>query len=280
VSGLERRTIDGFGREWTAFDYARPTPELTELFDQYFRIFPWDALPAGAEGFDLGCGTGRWAKLVAPRVGELTCIDASPAVVAVASRNLAGLPNCRVVTGRAGELPLPAASMDFGFALGVLHHLEDPASALDDAVSKLRPGAPFLAYLYYSLDDRPLHYRLIWRATDVVRRVVSRLPHRPRAVIAQAIALLVYYPLARGARRLEAAGRAVDDLPLAQYRHRSLYVMRTDALDRFGTPVEKRFTREEAAALMSGAGLERVTVADSPPYWCVLGLAPSASGGA
>jgi SAM-dependent methyltransferase len=279
MSRLEQRTIDGFGREWTAFDYADSTPELAELFGQYFRIFPWDALPAGAEGFDLGCGSGRWARLVAPRVGRLTCIDASPAAVAVASSNLAGLSNCRVLIGRAGELPLPDASMDFGFALGVLHHLDDPAGGLRDAVLKLRPGAPFLAYVYYALDDRPLHYRLAWRAADTVRRVVSRLPHGLRRAVAGALALLVYYPLARGARALEAGGRSVHDLPLAQYRHRSLYVMRTDALDRFGTPLEQRFTRTEALALMEGAGLERVSVSDSPPFWCALGYAPAAGPG-
>ena len=271
----ERRTIEGFGAEWSAFDYsARPDGELAELFEEYFQIFPWEALPPGAAGFDLGCGSGRWAALVGPRAGSLDCIDASPAAVAVAARNLAALPNCRVLLGSAGRLPLADASMDFGYALGVLHHLEDPEAALADAVAKLRPGAPFLAYVYYALDERPLHLRLAWRTADLGRRAISGLPFRARRAAAEAIALLVYWPLARLARLLERRGAAVDALPLAQYRRRSLYVMRTDALDRFGTPIERRYTRAEAVGLMERGGLERVTVSPGPPYWCLLGYKP------
>ena len=278
MPGLEERTIDAFGREWTTFDYARPTDELERLFEEYFDGFPWHELPPDARGFDLGCGTGRWARIAARRVGSLTCVDASPAAVAVARRNLASVPNCRVLEGRAGELPLEDGSMDFGYALGVLHHLVDPPAALRDAVSKLKPGAPFLAYVYYALDGRPLHYRLAWRGSDAIRQVVSRLPYRARLAVARALAALVYYPLARLARLLEGAGAGVEHMPLAQYRNASFYVMKTDALDRFGVLVERRYTRAETVALLEDAGFERVRVSDTPPYWCVLGHAPAAKG--
>ena len=39
-------------------------------------------------------------------------------------------------------------SMDFGYSLGVLHHIPDTKEALQKCVSKLKPGAPFLVYLY------------------------------------------------------------------------------------------------------------------------------------
>jgi SAM-dependent methyltransferase len=273
----ERRAIEAFGAEWTAFDYgAGMDEELTDVFADYFRIFPWESLPPGATGFDLGCGSGRWARLVAPRVGHLHCVDASAAAVEVARRNLAGTPNCGVSLGRAGELPFEDASMDFGYALGVIHHLDDPPGGLADAVAKLRPGAPFLAYVYYALDERPLAFRLAWHATDLMRRVVSRLPLRARRIVSEPLAFGLYWPLARLARLLERLGADVADIPLAQYRHRSLYVMRNDALDRFGTPLERRYTRAQAIELMSGSGLERVTVSPDPPFWCVLGYAPRA----
>ena len=46
--------------------------------------------------------------------------------------------------------------------------------------------------------------------------------------------------------------------------------MRTDALDRFGTRLEKRFTRKEIAQMMKLAGLERIAFSDSP-CWCAMG---------
>lgn len=72
------QTVVGFGEEWTAFDYsAVQQEELEQSFDLYFSIFPWESLPPKAVGFDLGCGSGRWANLVAPRIGKLYCIDAT-----------------------------------------------------------------------------------------------------------------------------------------------------------------------------------------------------------
>jgi 2-polyprenyl-3-methyl-5-hydroxy-6-metoxy-1,4-benzoquinol methylase len=44
--------------------------------------------------------------------------------------------------------------MDFGYSLGVLHHIPDAQKALSDCVKKLKLGAPFLVYLYYSFDNR------------------------------------------------------------------------------------------------------------------------------
>ena len=47
--------------------------------------------------------------------------------------------------------------------------------------------------------------------------------------------------------------------------------MRNDALDRFGTRLEKRYSREEVRVLLEGAGLEKVDIADGPPWWVAVG---------
>jgi methylase of polypeptide subunit release factors len=90
-SNVDRDAVAGFGFEWERFDQSGlATSERDKLFGQYFQLFPWEARPNQAEGFDLGCGSGRWAKCVAPRVGRLHCIDASGRALSVARRNLAG----------------------------------------------------------------------------------------------------------------------------------------------------------------------------------------------
>lgn len=266
------RTIEGFGRQWSAFDQSSLTPsEQALLFDRYFRIFPWKELPRDPVGADIGCGTGRWAALVATRVGRLFCFDASLAAAAVARRNLKRLPNCAVVCASAERLPLRDGSLDFAYALGVLHHLADTAAALEACAAKLKPGAPLLVYLYYALDNRPLWYRAVWRLSDLARRGIAALPFPFRYAVSQAIALLVYLPLARAARYFERRGTRVDGWPLSSYRHLSLYSIRTDALDRFGTLRERRFSAEEIRAMMSSAGLEGVVFSPEIPYWCAAG---------
>jgi hypothetical protein len=85
------------------------------------------------------------------------------------------------------------------------------------------------------------------------------------------IAASAYFPLARIALLAERAGINVEHFPLSTYRKRSFYSMRTDALDRFGTRLERRFRREEIEAMMQRAGLRDIEFSDHAPYWCALG---------
>ena len=74
-------TIASFGDEWQRFDQkGMGVDESNRVFNDYFSIFPCDQLAPNAEGFDMGCGSGRWARHVAPRVGLLHCIDPSTAL--------------------------------------------------------------------------------------------------------------------------------------------------------------------------------------------------------
>ena len=271
MNNIDAQTVAGFGDEWERFDQSSlPSAESAELFEGYFAVFPWDGLPASAQGFDLGCGSGRWARHVAPRVGHLHCIDPS-AAIEVARRNLAEFDNVTFARADADAIPLADGSMDFGYSLGVLHHIPDTARAMRQCVEKLKLGAPFLVYLYYRFDNRPGWFRALWKASDLARRGVSRLPNGPRYVVSQAIAAAVYWPLSRAAALGERLGLSVRSWPLAFYRELSFYTMRTDALDRFGTRLEHRFTREEIAAMMERAGLGDIRFSASEPFWCAVG---------
>jgi SAM-dependent methyltransferase len=275
IQEVEKDVISGFGDEWSRFDQSALSPdELREMFDNYFNIFPWDELPSGAVGVDIGCGSGRWAKLVAPRVGGLHLIDPSEALE-VARRNLSEFSNCEFHRASVDAIPLADGSCDFGYCLGVLHHVPDTAAGLRQCVAKLKPGAPFLLYLYYRFDDRPWWFRALWRASDLIRSVISRLPYSLRYGLSQIIALTVYYPLARTAKILERLGVHVRALPLSQYRNNSLYTMRTDALDRFGTRLEKRFTKNEMRKLMEDCGLRDIRFSETS-FWTAVGYRPKA----
>src|SRR6201993_4346400 len=116
---LDRATVDDFGREWQRFDQSSVSSgEVRRRFGEYFALFPWDSLPRNAVGFDAGCGSGRWAALVAPRVGRLYCIDASAGALSVAQKSLSGLSNVEFHAAPLDAMPLPDDSMDFGYSLG------------------------------------------------------------------------------------------------------------------------------------------------------------------
>ena len=270
---LDPATVGSFGDEWSRFDQSGlPEQERREVFARYFGIFPWASLPADAEGFDMGCGSGRWAALVAPRVGRLSCVDASAAALDVARRNLADSANVSFYEASVDAAPLAPGSQDFGYSLGVLHHIPDTAAALKACTRLLKPGAPFLVYLYYRFDNRPAWFRALWRVSDFMRERICRLPNRAKSLVTDSIALSVYLPLARVARGAEKLNLPHRQIPLSFYADKSFYTMRTDSRDRFGTPLEQRFTRTEIEAMMRDAGLTEIRFSEEEPYWCAVGV--------
>jgi ubiquinone/menaquinone biosynthesis C-methylase UbiE len=264
LNNVDNLTVAGFGHEWEAFDQSELTDkDRKALFDAYFAVFPFERLPADAEGFDLGCGSGRWAAMMADRVGVLHCIDPSRKALDVARRNV---PKGHFHLADAESIPLPDGSQDFGYSLGVLHHIPDPQRALDAAVRKLKPNAPFLVYAYYALDNRPAWYQYLWKASDALRRGICRLPFPAKKAVTNAMAFSVYWPLSRASRLFG------PNFPLHAYRDAGMYRLKTDALDRFGTRLEQRFTKDELMRMMVKAGLTRIRFSEEMPYWTAVGF--------
>jgi hypothetical protein len=99
---IDEQVVKGFGEKWTRFDQSGASAEeLHEQFESYFRVFPWNKPPENAVGFDLGCGSERWARSVAFRMGTLHC---------VANADLASVANCVFHQGSVAEIPLPDSS--------------------------------------------------------------------------------------------------------------------------------------------------------------------------
>jgi SAM-dependent methyltransferase len=272
MNNIDHKTVASFGDEWSRFDQTGMVDgEAQKIFEEYFSTFPWSSLPHDAEGFDMGCGSGRWARLVAPKVGHLHCIDPSKAIE-VAKVNLSANENVSFHQSSVDGMCLPANSQDFGYSLGVLHHVPDTAAAIRSCVEMLKPDAPLLLYLYYSFENRPWWFRTVWRVSDYGRKLIYRLPVSLKHIITDVIALFVYLPLSILSRLMENLGLSVTSIPLSYYRKHSFYTMRTDSRDRFGTPLERRFSRLQIAAMMKNAGLVNMKFVEAAPYWCVVGF--------
>jgi ubiquinone/menaquinone biosynthesis C-methylase UbiE len=271
-NNMDAETVASFGDEWSRYDQSSMSySEASEIFMEYFSIFPWDMLPSNPVGFDMGCGSGRWAKFVAPKVGRLNCIDPSSALD-IARRNLIDFKNVEYIKASVSESGIPINSQDFGYSLGVLHHVPDTESAINSCVSILKSGAPLLVYLYYAFDNRGWVYRLLWRASDLVRRIICKLPSRFKHLVTDVIAAIVYFPLARLSLLLDKVGINAASIPLFYYRNHSFYTMRTDSRDRFGTPLEQRFTKQQIKSYMERSGLIDIKFSDNAPYWCAVGI--------
>ena len=272
MKNLDKKTVKSFGDEWAHFDQSgMSNKEAYKIFKSYFSIFPFDKLSKSAEGFDMGCGSGRWAKFVAPKVGLLHCVDPSIAIK-VAKKNLKKFKNINYHKKSLDKSGLKEKSQDFGYSLGVLHHVPNTKSAINSCVKLLKPGAPFLLYIYYSFDNRPTWFKFVWMISNLLRLVINRLPKFFNFLICDIIAIFIYYPIARFILLIKKIGIDFKNFPLYSYHSRSFYVMRTDSRDRFGTPLEKRFTKKQILKMMKESGLEKIKFKNSIPFWTAMGF--------
>ena len=124
------KVIEDFGNEWASYTQEEMSEEESRnTFDEYFKIIDLTALPEGCVAADIGCGSGRWAKFVAPLVEKLYCVEPSSAID-VARRNLADAENVRFINSDLESMPIDDGSLDFLYCLVVLHHVPDTQASI------------------------------------------------------------------------------------------------------------------------------------------------------
>jgi len=270
---LDKDTVDSFGEEWLKFN-AFTDDEIHVAGSQYFDIVDDIMLDQNSVVLDLGCGSGRWTKFIAKKVKIVEAVDPSSAIFSAAKLN-EDEQNVRITQASVSNIPFHDNTFDFVVCLGVLHHIPDTQQALVDLVKKIKDGGSILLYLYYSLDNRGAGYQLVFKISTIFRLIISKMPHFLKKLTCDAIAIFVYYPLVILTRFLYlffGKKRWIQKIPLSYYSDKSFNIIRNDALDRFGTPLEQRFSKKEITEMMKTAGLTNLKFSENEPYWHMTGV--------
>ncbi len=270
-SNIDVETVKSFGEEWIKFDHFEES-EVELAKEVYFDVVTESMLNRDSIVMDMGCGTGRWTKYACKRAKFVEAIDPSDAVIS-AAKLLSAESNVRITQAEVSSIPFPDDSFDFVFSLGVLHHIPDTAQAMIDTVKKLKPGGHFLVYLYYKVEERSFLFRSIFFLSNILRNIVYRLPGSIKRFACDLLAIFIYLPfilLSKVIRAIFGEG-AMKKIPLSFYHDKSWNIIRNDALDRFGTPLEQRFNKKEIASMMEASGLKDIKFSNNPPYWHAVG---------
>ena len=269
---LDQQVIDSFGHEWAAFDYAES--ETNEALDSQFLAYctPIDLSQFNGKSSvaaDFGAGSGRWASRLLPYFSLVYALEPSDGATKVLKKKFSKESRMKILQETVGANSIPTESLDLGMSLGVLHHIPDTGLAIKDIAGKVKSGGVFLCYLYYKLDNKPLYYRGLFWAANSLRWVISRLPYALRRFIARVIASFVYFPLARTAKLLDKRGKNVSNFPLHHYANMPFVMLQNDALDRFGTRLEQRFSKKEITEMLGNSGFDLSTLkfSDVEPFW-------------
>jgi len=62
----------------------------------------------------------------------------------------------------------------------------------------------------------------------------------------------------------------IAKIPLSWYADKSFRIIRNDSLDRFGTPLEQRFSKQQISEMLEKAGCEDLIFGDKAPFWRVI----------
>ena len=269
---VDQGVIDSFGHEWATFDYGET--DTSEALDAQFGVYctPIDLNqfdPKKSIAGDFGAGSGRWSSRLIPYFSLIYALEPSDGASRVLKNKFASESKIVVLQETVGANSIPLASLDLAMSLGVLHHIPDTSLAIKDVSSRIKPGGIFLCYLYYNLENKPTFYRLIFKGVNSLRHVISVLPQRIKQLVTSSIAALIYWPLARFSKVLRMFGMNTSNIPLHHYADMPFVMLANDALDRFGTSLEQRFSKDEITEMLSVADFDISTLkfSEIEPFW-------------
>ena len=263
-------TIESFGDEWEKFNSFSEI-EIDNAGHQYFDIVKKSILNKNAVVLDAGCGSGRWSRYISTKVHQIEAIDPSKSIF-YAKKNNIDIKNIRFTHASIENIPFENESFDFIFSLGVLHHIPNTEEALSELFKKLKNGGSILLYLYYSLDNRSFFYKILFKPINFLRILISKSPKIIKFLICDLIAFFVYAPLKFTSKLFKffLRNNFYKNIPLYYYHDKSFNIIRNDSLDRFGTPLEKRFSKLEIKEMLVKVGAKDIVFSDFEPYWHVI----------
>jgi SAM-dependent methyltransferase len=263
-------TAERFGYMWgEQASVALPPSERSPYHLDVMRE-ALEAPPLQGLVLDAGCGEGVDLSQVAlDPACEVIGVELSTGGVATTLARTRGLERAHVVQGDLLQIPLADSTFDVAYSYGVVHHTPDPPRAIGEIARTLKPGGALLYYVYEDFSDRPLRWRAALTAANSVRVITTRLPPALLMRACRMLSPVVYVFCTLPSRHFRWAARF-------PYRHGTTpSSMSGDLFDRLSAPIEKRYSRDTAAALARAAGLEVVRVAQRRG-WMVYALKPRA----
>ena len=264
-------TVESFGEEWSKFNYF-DEEEIENIGNEYFDIIDFSQFNKQSKALDVGCGTGRWSVYLSSKFSHVYAMDPSKAIYSAANLTQ-DIPGIHLIKASVENIPFEDETFDLVISLGVLHHIPDTKKALTSVVKKVKKGGQCLIYLYYALDNRTLLYKTIFHASSFFRFFISKFPSIFKKLVCDLIAVAVYMPFIYLSKLVVFAFgiKIGGKIPLSYYSNKSFNVIRNDALDRFGTPLEQRFTKVQITEMLEESGLHDIDFSDNQPYWHVIG---------
>ena len=164
---LSTKYFDRIGSSWERLQQ--------EVLDStYYRQQVLSYLPGnGNVAADLGTGSGYLLPMLLSKFDSVLAIDASQTMLKVAADCVAAeIPDraaaCEFRLGELEHLPIPDNHVDAAVACMVLHHISNPAEALQEASRIMKPGGMLVIadLLQHNVTEMREKYADLWMGFD------------------------------------------------------------------------------------------------------------------
>lgn len=139
---IESSFDEGFNERWK----RNPLPQATTpgVFEQKTGWKPY--VFSGKTVLDAGCGCGRFSHVAHSwGAAHVVSVDGSCAAVEATHKLV---PTAEVIQANLLDLPIPDASVDAAFSVGVLHHTGNTRAAFLELARTVKPGGELAVWVY------------------------------------------------------------------------------------------------------------------------------------
>lgn len=230
---------------------------------------------SGRLGIDVGSGCGYDTYIMARNNPSVRIISMDISDGVYKTKNyVSKLSNVYVVKGSALNIPIKDNTCDFAYSFGVLHHTCDPERGLKEIKRVIKNKSTAYLYLYEDQSEHPVKYFAL-RVVNLLRRMTVKTPQKILYAICFLFSPLVVISFswpARILRRFKKTIRLSEKIPFNFGTH--FFSLSADLYDRFGAPVEYRFSRKQVQDLLSKNGFLNIRIGkmQSTAGWVAWGI--------
>lgn len=243
-----------FGISWKEFS----------RYDEKYRNQFFDWLNPVAPSFlrnktilECGCGKGRHTRIVAESMAKnVVAVDIGDAIE-IAYAQVGKLPNVHFVQADIANMPLRQV-FDFGYSVGVLHHMDSPEGGFKSLASKVKPDGSICVWVYGFENN----WWIVNIVTPLRKAVTSKLPTYVLKTLTALLTVAVYLYSKLIARPWHALRKTNEWLPRVFYEDYLSYIAQFDfqeihniVFDHLVAPVAEYLKREEVESWFKKVGI-------------------------
>lgn len=177
-------TGEKFAVSWKKFSRL-DSRYYKQFYDWLYPVMPSDI--AGKVVLEGGCGKGRHTQIVAESgAAQVIAVDIGD-VVDIAFANVGHMDNVHIVQCDINVLPF-GRIFDFGFSVGVLHHMQHPQSGFDSITSLIKLGGSVCVWVY----GRENNGWIVNFVTPLRQSITSKVPEHVLSPIAWLLTLPLF----------------------------------------------------------------------------------------